>query len=135
MAEASTTIRMVYRHFPLSQHKHGQLAARASEAAAAQGKFWDMYQLLFENQESWSPLSDVAVRAVFATYAERLGLDKAAYEAALDSAETKGKVLSQQQDGVRIGVNATPTFFVNGKVLVTSPDYNEFKAAIEAAAQ
>jgi protein-disulfide isomerase len=134
VSEASTTMRLVYRHFPLAQHKNSQLAARASEAAANQGKFWDMYHILFENQDSWATLSDSAAQTVFAGYAERLGLDAANYSADLDSDATKQKVSDSLKAAISLGVNSTPTFFVNGKVITNPPNYAEFKKLIETTA-
>jgi protein-disulfide isomerase len=132
--DASTTMRLVYRHFPLAQHKNAQLAARASEAAANQGNFWEMYRLLFENQERWASLSDSAARTAFAGYAESLGLDLTTYTADLDSDAVKQKIADSIKSAVSIGVNSTPTFFVNGKVISNPPNYAEFKKLIETTA-
>lgn len=133
--EASTTVRFVYRHFPLPQHLNAELASRASEAAGKQGKFWEMYRILFETQTDWENLSDVEARIAFAKAATTLGLNMEKYAADLDSAEIKQKIAADQDGGVRIGVNSTPSFFVNGKFVVVEPNYEKFKAAIDAAAQ
>ncbi len=132
--EASTTMKLVYRHYPLPQHKNAQLAARASEAAANQDKFWDMYHLLFENQTDWDELADTAARDVFKGYAERLGMDLIAYSADLDSDATKLKVSESLKGAVATGVNSTPTFFINGKVISNPTSYAAFKKLIEDAA-
>jgi protein-disulfide isomerase len=133
--EASSTVKLVYRHFPLPQHKNAELAARASEAAGKQGKFWEMYRSLFDNQTTWEVYSDAEARAEFATYASKLGLDMTQYATDLDSAETKDHVALDRDGGVRIGINATPSFFVNGTFVSLQPTYDQFKAGIEAAAQ
>jgi protein-disulfide isomerase len=129
--EASTTMRLVYRHYPLGQHKHAQLAARASEAASNQGKFWEMAKLLFENQNTWNILSDADARKTFAGYAADLGLNMDTYAADLDSDAAKARVASDLKAGVTIGVNSTPTFFVNGKAISNPPNYEAFKKLID----
>jgi len=134
MSEASTTVRLVYRHYPLPQHQNALLAARASEAASLQGKFWDMYRLLFENQETWDELSDTSARNVFSGYAEQLSLDLTRYAADLDSAAVKSRISADQDAAQAIGVNSTPTFFVNGKAVVTPSTYDQFKALVTASA-
>ncbi|MES2216435.1 MAG: thioredoxin domain-containing protein [Patescibacteria group bacterium] len=134
--EASSTVRFVYRHYPLPQHANAPLAAQAAEAAGKQGKFWDMYHLLFENQKDWSELPDISARQIFAGYASKIGLNTAQYTTDLDGAEGKLKIRTDYQDGAAIGVNSTPTFFANGKAVnISQPNYEIFKAAIEAAAQ
>lgn len=97
-----------FRHFPLSQvHPQAALAAEAAEAAAAQGRFWEMHRLLFENQEALGPDELVS-------YAETLGLDVERFRTDLDERRHRQKVRRQFLDGARSGVNGTPTFFVGG---------------------
>jgi len=98
-----------FRHFPLPQlHPHAALAAEAAEAAAAQGRFWEMHRLLFENQEALGP-------GALVSYAEALGLDVERFRTDLDERRHRQKVRRQFLDGARSGVNGTPTFFVNGQ--------------------
>ena len=132
--ESSTTLRMVYRHFPLPQHKNALLAARASEAASNQGKFWDMYGLIFTNQTAWSDLDTDKARALFLQYATQLGLNTVSYTKDLDSDAVKAIIDADQQEGVSIGINATPTFFLNGKAIVNPQSYEEFKKLVDQAA-
>lgn len=132
--EASSTVRFVYRHYPLPQHQNAPLAAQASEAASKQGKFWEMYRMLFEGQKKWESMSDSDARKEFAGYAASLDLNMDTYTKDLDSAEVKLKIRNDYQNGGTIGINATPTFFVNGKAVTLQPNYASFKAGIEAAA-
>jgi protein-disulfide isomerase len=99
---------LVFRHFPLAEvHRYALLAAQAVEAAAAQGKFWPMHDLLFEHQE----LLD---QSHLDTFAVQIGLDLARFDADINNA-TYLEVVRQQMDGAALyGVRATPTFFVNG---------------------
>jgi NhaA family Na+:H+ antiporter len=99
----------IYRHFPIrSTHPHAQHAAEAAEASGAQGKFWEMHDLLFENQES---LQDTDL----AEYAVEIGLDKERFQRDLESGQYKGRVEEDFKSGVRSGVNGTPTFYINGE--------------------
>lgn len=100
----------VYRNFPLQQHEWAMPAALAAEASADQGKYWEMHDYIFSNQDSLSEqfLLDAA---------DKIGLDKAKYEKAFKDKKYQSKIDSDINDGTRLGVNATPTFFLNGKKL------------------
>ena len=99
----------VFRNFPLAEvHPNATNAAVASEAAAAQGKFWEMHDMLFEHQQN---LRDISLLK----YAEQLGLDIEQFKSDFEKDITLQKVESDFESGVRSGVNGTPTFFINGK--------------------
>lgn len=124
-------LQIVYRHFPLrSIHDHAQLAAQASEAAANQDMFWQMHDLLFENQAFWSTLEDPT--ETFLDYASELELDIDQFNADLNSQEVEEKVNTDYQSAIQAGVNSTPTFFLNGKKLSNPATYETFKSLIEA---
>jgi protein-disulfide isomerase len=102
-------LRFVYRHFPLTQmHPFAQSAAETSEFAGAHGKFWEMHDLLFENQEQLGI-------DLYMELAEELGLSQAGLRSALGSGEFSAKVRSDFSGGARSGVNRTPSFFINGE--------------------
>lgn len=124
-------IAIVYRHFPLHQHEHAEIAAHAAEAAGAQGKFWEMHDMLFEHQKDWS--SQNSTKDMFIQYAESLGLDRARFITDIDSKEIANKVKEEYQSGIDADVTSTPTFFLNGKKLDTPRSYDEFKTVIEEA--
>jgi protein-disulfide isomerase len=108
--EYGDKILVVYRHFPIiSAHPYALKAAEAAEAAAEQGKFWEYHDKLFENQEN---LKDGDLKQ----YAEELGLDMKKFEDALKTGKFKDKVRGDLDTGEKFGVNATPTFFINGEV-------------------
>ncbi len=132
--ESTTTVRFVYRHFPLYPlpHKNALIAAEASEAAAVQGKFWEMYQLIFENQESWENLPNP--QGVFEGYAERIGINSEAFKKDMTSDAVKKRVQTDRDEAIFLGVNSTPTFFVNGKAIINPQNYEAFKKIIEDAA-
>jgi len=99
----------VFRNFPLvDSHPHAQRAAEAAEAAALQGKFWEMHDLLFENQQA---LADDDI----ARYAASLRLDTQRLMREVLSGEHAPRVREDVQSGARVGVNGTPTFFINGE--------------------
>jgi protein-disulfide isomerase len=133
MTEASTTVRLVFRHFPLSQHANALITAEASEAAAMQGKFWEMYRLIYSHQADWSDLPDA--HATLVGYAQQIGLDIVKFKADLDSSAAKAAVVADQTEGEQIGIDQTPTFFVNGKAITNPQGYEAFKALIDSAAR
>jgi len=115
--------RFVFRNFPLSSvHLHAGAAARAAEAAALQGRFWEMHDVLYENQEALEP--DDLLR-----YAEELGLDLGRFELDFQSEQCIQRVRHDFLGGVRSGVNGTPTFFING---LRHDGGNNFEALAEA---
>lgn len=120
-------VRLVYRYFPLTNiHRNAELSARAGQAAALQGKFWEMHDKLFEAQTTWAELSDTAARDLFKGYATQLGMDVGKFTSDLDSSAVKDVVTQQSDSGVRSGVDSTPTFFVNGKLMPRVSSYEEF---------
>jgi protein-disulfide isomerase len=103
-----TQLRFVFRHFPLAEiHPHARLAAQAAEAAGAQGKFWEMHDMLFEHQDALE-VEDIV------GYAESLGLDLARFSRDLEDGTFAKRVRDDFRSGVKSGVNGTPTFFMNG---------------------
>ncbi len=107
-------VRLVYRHFPLTEiHDKAQLSAEASEAAGAQGKFWEMHDLLFETHQSWAQLSVEEFRKKLSEYARLIGLDVARFDADLDSGKFTDKVASARDFALNIGLSGTPFLLVN----------------------
>lgn len=130
--EYQDRIAVVYRHFPLrSIHPNSQISAEASEAAALQGKFWEMYDQLFEKQDEWSGESDPTER--FVTYAEEIGLNTDQFRTDLTSSVVTDAVDANYRSGVAASVNGTPTFFLNGTQLDNPGSFDEFRTVIDAA--
>jgi len=124
-AAAGDRVAFVFRHFPLSQmHPHAQLAAEAAEAAGAQGRFWEMHDMLFENQEQLDG-------AALLTYAGALELDLRRFSTDLQTHRHRPKVRADFMDGVRSGVNGTPTLFLNGELYEGPHSADALLAAIE----
>lgn len=133
LASTTVPVRFVYRHFPLSQHPNAIPAALASEAASQQGKFWEMYRLLFGNPTEWTGEKDPT--AIFMGYASELGLDVVKFKADMASSSLKALITKSSDDGLKIGINSTPTFFINGKAITNPTTDAEFKSIIEEAAK
>lgn len=120
-------LRFVFRNFPLNEiHPQAESAAETAEFAGTQGKYWEMHDLLFENQSRFGP-------AFFQEAAQKLGLDPAALREALANGTYRTHVRSDFMSGARSGVNGTPTFFINGQRLDGSWDYEDLVAALEEA--
>ncbi len=121
-------LRFVFRNFPIStSHPHAEQAAEAAEAAASQRKFWEMHDLLYENQEH---LDDADLHR----YADQLGLDVRVFDQELAEHVRAERVREDFMSGVRSGVNGTPTFYINGARHDGGYQVDELLAALEAAA-
>jgi protein-disulfide isomerase len=122
----------VYRNFPLNAiHQNAELAVRAAEAAALQGKFWQMHDLLLQNQKEWAEQNNA--KDVFLSYAKIIDLNISEFETDLDSKEIREKVEEDYKNAIRLKLNATPTFFLNGKRIQNPRNYDEFRNVLERA--
>lgn len=119
-----------YRHYPLTTiHRNAFAASRASEAAGKQGKFWEMYRLLFANQSAWSD-SDSS-QTTFEGYAKQLNLDMERYKTDFASSETNGAINASIREFNKLGLpKSTPTFLLNGKK-IQPRDAADFSKLIE----
>jgi protein-disulfide isomerase/cyclophilin family peptidyl-prolyl cis-trans isomerase len=103
-------VRLVYRHFPLDFHPLAMVTAEATEAAGAQGKFWEMHDLLFDRAAIWSAMTEEEVRTAMSEYAAELDLDVEAFDAALDEGTYVEKIEAQYDESISLGLPGTPTF-------------------------
>ncbi len=127
-ARMGERLRFVFRNFPITtSHPHAEQAAEAAEAAASQGRFWQMHDLLYENQKR---LRDQDLRA----YARALGLDVEPFDKELAEHAHAERVREDFMSGVRSGVNGTPTFYINAARHDDSYDIETLLAALERAA-
>jgi len=119
-------LRFVFRNFPLTQaHPYALIAAEAAEAAALQGKFWEMHDLLFEQQTAFNP--DIILQ-----WAERIGLGLERFQDDSKQGVVEKRIQEDRQSGIRSGVNGTPTFFINGTRYDGAADYASLLAALES---
>ena len=117
-------IRYEFKQFPLSMHQYGLLAAQASECAADEGKFWQFVDMDYKNQPQLN-------KDTLYKWADQLGLNKDHFDRCLRSGIKKAVVMADENQGISLGVQGTPTFFVNGKQVESSLD--AIGAAIDAA--
>ncbi len=121
-------LRFVFRNFPLTQaHPYALIAAEAAEAAALQGKFWEMHDLLFEQQTFLEP-------DIIPSWAKRIGLNLVKFEDDIKQGIVEKRIKEDRQSGIHSGVNGTPTFFINGTRYDGSPDYDSLLAALKSQA-
>jgi protein-disulfide isomerase len=118
-------LRFVFRNFPLTQaHPYAMIAAEAAEAAALQGKFWEMHDLIYENQNNLEP-------DVLPAWAEKLGLNLDEFGTAIKQGEIIKRIKDDRKSGIRSGVNGTPCFFINGVRHDGSADNESLGEALE----
>ena len=132
--EFAASLNFVFRNLPLtSMHKNALAAAQAAEAARMQNRFWEMHDLLYENQDLWK--NDVNPRTIFMGWANDLKLDTRRFAADMDSPQVKLRIEADQEAAGEMGITGTPTVLVNGRQLLpetTTPD--GIRAAIQYVA-
>lgn len=126
-------VTFAFRYFPLPGHVNSRTAAVAVEAAAQQGKLEEMFARMYETQIEWGE-SQESKAGLFRQYAEELGLDMGEYDAAVAAPETLERVMADFDAGVALGVQSTPTFFLNDRPVQLS-SLDDLRAAIEAELQ
>ncbi len=128
-------VRFVYRPYPYTQYfDKGELAARAAHAAAAQGKFWEMHDLLFERQSEWVERSPASFEAWIQARAAELGLDSARFEADFHSAETVRKVQKEAEESAALGIPVLPFLLINGQVYTGSKNFDTLDQVVRLLA-
>lgn len=114
--EFGPRLRVIFREYPLvPTHAHALTAARAAEAAGLQGKFWEMHDMLFTNQRAWDKAFDA--RPVFEDYAVKIGLDLEKFRRDVNSSVVEQRIFLDGKRAHALGVNGTPTVFMNGREL------------------
>lgn len=131
--DATLNMRVVYRYFPLPNHKNAIIAALAAEAAAEQGRFWQMHDLLYERQMQWAELPDAY--AAMVGYARELKLDLGAFEKALQSDATVARVKATHDEAFNARLPGTPAVFVNGRRIDNAHNLEALKGAIHEASK
>ena len=117
-------VRLVFKDFPLPNHAEAFKASEAAHCAGDQGKYWEMHDAMFANQrELQVPALKKAARA--------LGLDGAAFDRCLDSGKHSAHVRADYELGEKMGVNSTPTIYINGRPLVGAQPFEAFKQIID----
>jgi formate-nitrite transporter family protein len=117
-------MRFVFRNFPLTHvHPYALIAAETAEAAALQGRFWEMHDFIFENQKSLEP-------EALPAWANELGLDMKKFAMALKQGSVDKRIEEERASGIESGVEGTPSFFINGKIYDGEDDYESLRSAL-----
>ena len=125
LAAYPTQVKFVYKDYPLPFHTYAQKAAEAAECAGLQGKYWEMHDVLFDNQNALSA-DDLK------GYAVELGLDTVKFNACLDTDAMKADVEADMAEAKAKGITATPSFFINGRKIVGAQPLDVWKTAIDS---
>lgn len=131
MDKYKDSLSLVFRHFPLNIHPNAVPASKAVEAAGKQGKYWEMYNKIYESQKEWSAEKNTI--NVFAGYAQGLGLNVDQFKKDLDDKEIQKKIDRDVADGTSLGVNSTPSFYLNNEKIQNPASLEDFETLIKAA--
>ena len=128
--EYKDKILFVYRDFPLiNAHQNAHISSRAGFAANKQGKYWEMYNMLYENQKEWATSTDA--ENIFIGYGGKIGIDKNKFKTDLNSDEAKKFVDEALSSATALGINSTPSFFINGSKIDNPNSFDDFKKLID----
>ena len=121
----------VFRNFPLTSiHPNAMISAEAAEAAGAQGKYWQMHDLLYAKQSEWA--TSASPMDVFVKYAQQIGLDINKFQSEVQQNKYQSVIQTDVTDGNALSINATPTFYINNQIDVGVPNASQFESIIDA---
>jgi protein-disulfide isomerase len=123
-------VRWRYRDFPLSMHSFARLAAHSAACADDQGRYWEQHASIYQGQSTWARETEPS--GTFRGYAERIGLDLNAYDECMMSAKYAGRIQASYDEGVRLGVNATPTFLIGDRLYGGLSNSDALKALVDS---
>ncbi|MFL5487954.1 MAG: DsbA family protein [Gemmatimonadaceae bacterium] len=126
---------LTYYDFPLTQHRNTLAASNAAACGDEQGKFWPMHDRLFQAQDEWNGESTDDPKPFFKRYAGEVGLDVSKWESCFDARKYQKRISANLADGLRRGVNSTPTFIVGSKLYAGMRSYDELKAIVDSIAR
>ena len=130
LEEYGDDIYYVFRDYPLPFHKHAQETAEAARCAGDQDSYWPMHDMLFEGRDKWA--EEAKITSILTGYAKSLGLNTQAFNSCLSSGKYTQAVKDDLSLGNKVGVSGTPSFFINGVMLVGAQPFENFKAFIES---
>lgn len=126
------SVSVTFRQHPLRLHPHAREAARASEAAGLQGRFWEMHDLLYIGRANWVQAENV--RTFFLTCASELGLDLERFTRDMDGEEVAKRIAADEERGASLGIDRTPVILINGKKVEFTPQPEDgLRVEIDAA--
>ena len=124
---------LTFYDFPLTMHPNTMPAHNAAACADEQGKFWPMHDRIFQSQDEWNAQATDSPKAFFERYAREVGVDMGRWEACYDAKKYQGRINANLADGLRRGVNSTPSFVIGNKLYPGSMSYDELKAIVDSA--
>lgn len=122
-------VNFVFRNFPLPQHTHAQIAAEAAEAAGEQGKYWEMVNKLYTNQNDWANAADPLSN--FVSYAKSIGINSDTFKTEVQQNKFQSKIDADVTDGTALHVDHTPTLYIDGVAYNDTPTYDNLKSALQ----
>jgi protein-disulfide isomerase len=125
-------VRWRYRDFPLNMHPFSRVAAHAAACANDQGKYWEMHTQIYRGQATWSREAEPS--GTFRDYAKQLGLDLKAYDECMMSAKYAGRIQASYDEGVKVGVDATPTFLIGNRLYKGLSNSDALKQLVDSLA-
>jgi protein-disulfide isomerase len=126
---------LTFYDFPLTQHRNTVAASNAAACADEQGKFWEMHDRIFQAQDEWNGEATDSPKAFFKRYAGEVGLDVAKWESCFDARKYQKRISANLADGIRRGVNSTPTFVIGNKLYPGMRSYDELKRIVDSLAR
>ncbi len=124
-------VRLIFHDFPLNIHPKAPKASEAARCAGEQGKFWEMHDILFRQQDEWSNAAEPTV-SHYPVYAEQIGVNRAEFATCLESGKYRDAITLAASTSRQVGINATPTFVVDGKKVEIGDLFQEIDAALAA---
>lgn len=128
--EYQDKVRFVVRYYPIMGHKNALPSAYAAQAAGIQGKFWEMHDILYENQKTWGG-GQTENPSLFEQYAQQIGLDMDKFKNDVKSSEVRVRINRDKNSASSLGIQGTPTFFINGERIPNPKGYEDFKSLID----
>lgn len=126
-------VRFRFVDFPLEGHNNTRAAHMAAWCASDQGKFWEMHDMIFGTQDRWSSYATTRPLPIFESLAQQIGLNVQQYQSCMASRKFLGQIQSNLDEGLRRGVNSTPTFFIGNRKVATNISYDQFKSHVDDA--
>jgi protein-disulfide isomerase len=126
---------LTYYDFPLTQHRNTLAASNAAACADEQGKFWPMHDRIYQTQDEWNMQATDRPKPFFKRYATEVGLDVEKWESCYDSRKYQKRIAANLADGVRRGVNSTPSFIIGNKLYAGMRSYDDLKRIIDSVAK
>jgi len=132
LPEYKDSVQFVYRHFPITNiHPNTLVMHRAAEAASNQDKFFELYDMIYENQQEWSESKNPL--EIVTGYAKEIGLNIDQFKKDINSTEVADRVREVKNEGEKAGVESTPTFFINGKKVDAPRSADELRETLDKA--